>query len=148
MSDAPRLNSLFRIQTILILDKEAMSGYDLAKALEDKTGNKPSSGKIYPFLHQLQDSEYIEEVEIEENSDRSKKVYSLTDKGHTLVDELLERMGNILDARLIQMLDVCASCDVQLYEAAEEGIDIEGNPVKFCCTHCKSNFYRLHGITE
>jgi len=133
---------------ILAQQNDPISGYDLAKLLEEKTGNKPSSGKIYPFLHQLEENNFIEEVELDEDSDRSKIVYKLTTPGESLVDELLDRMGNILDARLERMLDVCASCDVKLYEAEEEGVDVHGKPVKFCCSHCKHNYYKRYNLHE
>ncbi|MFV2014047.1 MAG: PadR family transcriptional regulator, partial [Candidatus Heimdallarchaeota archaeon] len=103
-----KLDSMFRFQTLLLLKKdEAKSGYDLAKELESTTGKKPSSGKLYPFLHELRDNAYIEEIEDQSTGARSKSSYRLTDEGVILVAELLDRMSNILDARLEQLLETC-----------------------------------------
>jgi DNA-binding PadR family transcriptional regulator len=144
----PRLNTLFRIQTILILQKGEMSGYDLAKELESITGNKPSTGKIYPFLKQLKDNGYIEETDIEDDSERSKTVYHLTDKGESLVDELLGRMESLIDARLDSLLETCKSCGVKIYKTKVLGKDEMGKKAYYCCTHCRDNYYDQYSINE
>lgn len=131
----PKLDSLFRIQTIMLLRKKPMSGYDLAKELEDMTGNKPSSGKLYPFLHELKDSNYISEIETDDDTARSKSIYELTKKGQDLVDELAGRMSNILDARLQQILDTCHHCGAQIYESKVTKV-VDGEELIFCCEHC------------
>ncbi|MCE7737722.1 MAG: PadR family transcriptional regulator [Candidatus Heimdallarchaeota archaeon] len=135
-----KLDSMFRIQTLLLLKKkEAKSGYDLAKELEQTTGKKPSSGKLYPFLHELRDNSYIEEIEDQSAGARSKSSYRLTDDGASLVSELLDRMSNILDARLEQLLDSCHHCGVRLYESKVTKT-ISGKELLFCCEHCMSAF--------
>jgi DNA-binding PadR family transcriptional regulator len=142
----PRLNTLFRIQTILILQKGEKSGYDLAKELEEITGTKPSTGKIYPFLKQLKDNGYIEEIDLEEDSERSKTVYNLTDKGDELVDEILHRMESLIDARLDSLLETCKSCGVRIYKTKVLGVDEKGNEAYYCCTHCRDNYYDQYHI--
>lgn len=144
-SDVPKLTSLFRIQTLLLLDlDQAKSGYDLAKELEKLSGKKPSSGKMYPFLHELRDSGYIEEIDSGESGGRSRSVYVLTKKGENLKVELVSRMSNLLDIRVQQMLskslDTCHHCLVKLYESKVEGVDNAGDPVVFCCSHCKAAY--------
>ena len=131
-----KLTSLFRVQCLLLLQEGPKSGYDIAKRIGEMTGTKPSSGKIYPFLHELRDFGYAEEVSEKEES-RGRVKYRLTDRGHELVDELLERMGNILDARLDQVLETCHHCGVKLYDAKVVGFDSSGNEVAYCCVHCR-----------
>ncbi|MHA2092139.1 MAG: PadR family transcriptional regulator [Candidatus Kariarchaeaceae archaeon] len=100
-----KLDSMFRVQALLLLRKNPLSGYDLAKELESIMDKKPSSGKIYPFLHELKNKSYIMEIAAKQSSARSKSTYQLTKKGKALVDDLMERMSNLLDARLEQILE-------------------------------------------
>ncbi|MDH5403312.1 MAG: helix-turn-helix transcriptional regulator [Candidatus Heimdallarchaeota archaeon] len=139
--NGPKLDSMFRIQTILLLNKSPKSGYDLAKELEDISGKKPSSGKIYPFLHELKNSNYIIEIDSNEDSGRGKTMYQLTSKGHDLVQDLVERMGNLLDARLEQLLEKCYHCGVQLFDSKVSREFEKGEVHTFCCEHCMGAFY-------
>ena len=50
-------------------------------------------------------------------------------------DSLVERMGNLLDARLEQMLDTCFHCLVKLYDSKVVKV-IDGKEMTFCCEHC------------
>ncbi|MCY3412511.1 MAG: PadR family transcriptional regulator [Candidatus Heimdallarchaeota archaeon] len=137
----PKLTSLFRIQTLLLLSEEnAKSGYDLAKELKSLSGKKPSSGKMYPFLHELRDSGYIEEREGNEPDGRNRTEYILTNKGLELKEELTNRMANLLDIRLEQRLDTCHHCGVKLLDSKVEGKDKSQSPVVFCCHHCKDAY--------
>lgn len=135
--DVPKLDSLFRIHTLLLIRNQAMSGYDIAKELET-IDRKPSPGKLYPFLHELRDNGYVYEVEGTDSS-RGKSVYHLTEKGEELVEDLLTRMSNLLDARLEQMLEACHHCGVQLYDAKVTKV-IGGKEYLFCCEHCMGAF--------
>lgn len=142
-----KLNSLFRVQTILLLQKETgKTGYDLAKEIEQITGKKPSSGKIYPFLHELKDGGYINEID-HIVSGREKTTYVLTDKGDILVTDLLTRMSNLLDARLFQLLDTCYHCGVKLYES-KVSEKINGQELTFCCSHCKDAYLNRDKVSE
>lgn len=139
-----KLTSIFRIQTLLMLRKDVpKSGYDLAKELEAFTGKKPSSGKMYPFLHELRDSGYITEIESDDISGRSKSVYALSDKGVALKEEITERMANLIDLRIDQRLDKCHHCAVKLMDSKVEGVDKIGNPVVFCCSHCQAAYLSM-----
>jgi DNA-binding PadR family transcriptional regulator len=126
--------------------EQGISGYTLAKEIE-KTGDKPSSGKIYPFLHQLRESELIEELDVEDETDRSRIVYKMTSKGRNMVEELMERMTSILDQHLGDMLENCRSCGVKIFESSVEGVDQNGKEAIYCCSHCKKDFYHKYGIT-
>lgn len=131
-----KLDSMFRIQTLLLLKKDdAKSGYDIAKELESTTGKKPSSGKLYPFLHELREKNYIEEIADNSSGARSKSSYRLTDDGVALVSELMERMSNILDARLEQFLESCHHCGVRLYDSKVTKV-FDNKELLFCCEHC------------
>lgn len=105
------------------------------------TGSRPSSGKLYPFLHELRDRGYVTELATDDVRGRVK--YRLTEKGEKLVEEIVERMGNIIDARLDMLLEQCHHCGVKLYDVKVFGKDSAGNQVSFCCTHCR-DAYRSH----
>lgn len=139
-----KLNSLFRVQTLLVLNSEiSKSGYDIAKEIELVTGKKPSSGKIYPFLKELASAGYIiqdEAFDSENQHDkRLKKGYFLTHSGQDLVKDLMDRMGNIIDARLEELLDACYHCGIQLFDSKVYGQVGKSDQV-FCCTHCMAAY--------
>ena len=118
---------------------EGATGYDLGKDIEKLQGHKPSSGKIYPFLKELLEKGYLEEVE--GDSSRNKVLYRLTMNGHKLVEEIVGRMRNLIDARLNVLLEVCHHCGAKLYEAkVTEELD-DGKVLKFCCTHCQKAYH-------
>lgn len=142
-----KLDSMFRIQTLLLLKKEeTKSGYDLAKELERTTGKRPSSGKLYPFLHELRDKKYIEEISDDTQGARSKSSYRLTIDGDALVRELITRMSNLLEARLEQLLESCHHCGVQLYDSKVTK-EFDGKELLFCCEHCMSAFANMKNFT-
>jgi DNA-binding PadR family transcriptional regulator len=61
-----------------------MHGYEMMKALEERTGGfyAPSAGTIYPTLQMLEDRGLVTVQEVE-----GKKVYSITDAGRALLQE-------------------------------------------------------------
>ncbi len=71
-----------------LLQERPMHGYEMMKALEEKSGGfySPSPGSVYPTLQMLEDGSYVTSKEME-----GKKVYSITDAGRSL---LAERRGN------------------------------------------------------
>lgn len=143
MASELKLDSMFRIQTLLLLKKdEAKSGYDIAKELENTTGKKPSSGKLYPFLHELRDKKYIEEISDDSSGARSKSSYRLTLEGVGLVGELITRMSNLLEARLEHLLESCHHCGVRLYDSKVTK-HFDGKELLFCCEHCMAAYLSL-----
>jgi len=61
-----------------------MHGYEMMKALEEKSGGfyAPSPGSIYPTLQMLEDRGLVSVQEVE-----GKKVYSITDSGRAFLAE-------------------------------------------------------------
>jgi len=64
------------------LSKDKMSGYDLMKSCGDYC-KKPSPGYIYPLLNDLQNNGFISV-----KKEGRRKIYSLTEKGIKLLDNL------------------------------------------------------------
>ncbi len=67
-----------------LLQERPMHGYEMMKALEEKSGGfySPSPGSIYPTLQMLEDGGLVTANEAE-----GKKVYSITDTGRALLAE-------------------------------------------------------------
>ena len=67
-----------------LLQERPMHGYEMMKALEERTGGfySPSAGTIYPTLQMLEDRGLVTVQEVE-----GKKVYSITDTGRAFLQE-------------------------------------------------------------
>ncbi len=67
-----------------LLQERPMHGYEMMKALEEKSGGfySPSPGSVYPTLQMLEDGGYVTSKETD-----GKKVYSITDAGRALLAE-------------------------------------------------------------
>jgi len=67
-----------------LLQERPMHGYEMIKALEEKTGGfyTPSPGSIYPTLQMLEDGGMVTSAEVE-----GKKVYTITDAGRAALAE-------------------------------------------------------------
>src|SRR2546422_8494750 len=67
-----------------LLQERPMHGYEMMKALEEKTGGfyTPSPGSIYPTLQMLEEAGLVSSNEVE-----GKKVYSITDAGRASLAE-------------------------------------------------------------
>jgi DNA-binding PadR family transcriptional regulator len=67
-----------------LVQERPMHGYEMIKALEEKTGGfySPSPGSIYPTLQMLEDGGLVTSAEVE-----GKKVYTITDAGKAALSE-------------------------------------------------------------
>jgi len=86
-----------RFVVLALLADQPAHGYELIKALEERTGGayRPSPGVIYPLLALLEDEGFIRAVE----SEGGRKAYEITDDGKAAlaqnragVDEVFDRM--------------------------------------------------------
>ena len=67
-----------------LLQERPMHGYEMIKALEQRSGGfySPSPGSIYPTLQMLEEGGFVTGNEVE-----GKKVYTITDAGRALLTE-------------------------------------------------------------
>ena len=86
-----------KLVILQLLEEKPRHGYDIIKALEEKSGGgySPSPGTVYPTLSLLEEMDYAKAT-LEESG---KKVYSITDEGkkylaenRATVDDVLERL--------------------------------------------------------
>lgn len=76
--------SLSKFFILRVLLDQPMHGYDIARMVERITHGccSPTEGTIYPVLREFEEGGYVT-VESEVVSGRQRKVYTLTEKGHT-----------------------------------------------------------------
>ena len=76
-----------RSYILKLLAKEPKHGYQIMKAIEEKTGWKPSPGAIYPTLHEMEKRGLIKKIK------KGRKLsYKLTKKGKDLSKKLEKTM--------------------------------------------------------
>jgi len=84
----------------LLSEKEAMYGYEICQKVRDLTNEQVqvSEAALYPALHKLE-AEGILECHYQEIEGRTRKYYSLTQKGNNVAEskikEFLEMLKNI-----------------------------------------------------
>ena len=79
------------IFVLLVLNKEPTHGYQIKKLIEERTFKfwKPKDSTMYTILNTLREKGLIRQSD-NQDSDDSRKVYELTDKGkETLIDQTL-----------------------------------------------------------
>ena len=82
-----------RLIVLALLEEAPRHGYDIIKALEEKSSGfySPSPGVVYPTLTFLEESGYAVSA-----SDGNKKVYSITDAGRAHLDENRELSDTVM----------------------------------------------------
>lgn len=136
----PRMDSIYRILIISLLNDTPRSGYDLIKSLEGILGNKPSHGKVYPFLSELQKYNFICEDE-QTCVLRSKVVYKLTSDGRKLFLNTVSYLEHIF----FNFLASCSHCGVKFYSTNPDLLTKSDN---YCCIHCKTVKVIKYGLYE
>lgn len=88
-----------RLVALYLIEQQPRHGYDLIKAIEDKTGGfySPSPGIVYPALTFLEEAGYVTS-----STDGNKKAYTITEEGRahladnrTAVESTLDYLGKI-----------------------------------------------------
>lgn len=88
-----------RLVALYLIEQQPRHGYDLIKAIEEKTGGfySPSPGIIYPALTFLEEAGYVTS-----SADGNKKAYAITDEGRAhladnrvAVESTLDYLGKI-----------------------------------------------------
>ena len=82
-----------RLVLLALLAKRASHGYELIKALEERSGGfySPSPGMVYPALTWLEEVGYASVT-----AEGAKKLYSITDAGRTYLNENREAADAML----------------------------------------------------
>ena len=83
-----------RVVVLALLESGPRHGYDIIKALEEKSHGiySPSPGVVYPTLTYLDEVGYVSAT-----SEGNKKVYAITDTGRAHLEENRELADSVLD---------------------------------------------------
>jgi len=83
-----------RIIALLLLEQQPRHGYDIIRALEERTSGfyTPSPGVVYPTLTYLEEAGYVTST-----MDGNKKVFSITEEGRTHLAESRKAVEHVLD---------------------------------------------------
>lgn len=89
------LTNLTKLYTLTFLKKRNAHGYELITSFTSKTGKKLSPGQIYPLLNEMKNDGLLQ-VSVEFQGNRKRKIYSLTEKGKKLCNNLLDTVKDLL----------------------------------------------------
>lgn len=83
----------------LLKENGRMYGYEITRKVEELTSGrlKLTYGALYPVLHKLE-SEGVLVTEAENFNNRIRIYYSLTEKGHSLVQEKVKELMEFIDS--------------------------------------------------
>ena len=83
-----------RLVALYLIEQQPRHGYDLIKAIEDKSHGfySPSPGIVYPALTFLEEAGYVTSA-----IDGNKKLYTITDEGRTHLADNREAIESTLD---------------------------------------------------
>lgn len=104
--------SLSKFFILSVLHRQAMHGYDIARAVERTTNGccSPGEGTIYPVLREFEDGGYLTSATAVV-SGRERKVYTLTDKGRTAFKVAVEAWMDVTQCLIAAQTLVAAEPD-------------------------------------
>jgi PadR family transcriptional regulator PadR len=91
--------SLKTIVLKVLKESGRMYGYEITRKVEELTSGqiKLTYGALYPVLHKLENDGVLI-TESENYNNRIRIYYSLTDKGHSVVEEKIREMADFIDS--------------------------------------------------
>ena len=89
MKHTRKIKELTKILILKFLEEEPLHGYLLISKIGEITGISVSPSIVYPILSNLKTNGLIE---VEKTEDRGKKIYKLTETGHSFLDENREKV--------------------------------------------------------
>lgn len=83
-----------RLVALYLIEQQPRHGYDLIKAVEERSGGvySPSPGIVYPALTYLEEAGYVTSA-----ADGNKKLYTITEDGRAHLGENRESIESTLD---------------------------------------------------
>jgi DNA-binding PadR family transcriptional regulator len=83
-----------RLVALYLIEQQPRHGYDLIKAIEEKSAGfySPSPGIVYPALTFLEEAGYVTS-----SAEGNKKLYTITDEGRTHLNDNREAIESTLD---------------------------------------------------
>ncbi len=81
-----QLKGILKILILKELERNSLSGQELMNRIGQKTAKRPSPGSVYPILHELLSSGFLDM-----RVDGKRKIYSLSDHGKRVLEEFSKR---------------------------------------------------------
>jgi len=81
-----------KFHTLILLNEKPRYGYEIIKAIERKTGKKPSQGVVYPILHELEKAGFVKAKWYVEEKGPSRKYYYITDTGREEFERVHQKL--------------------------------------------------------
>ncbi|WP_079479080.1 PadR family transcriptional regulator [Halobacillus salinus] len=75
----------FELAILLLLNKEAMYGYQITKRLQEDSSFPIADGSIYPILRRMSANKWIDSYK-EEYEGRNRKYYYVTETGQEILE--------------------------------------------------------------
>ena len=100
-----KVDSFIKLHTIISLNNDEKTGYNLIKELSNKLDKKISASHIYPFLKELKQNYLVNYRQF-----GREKVYNLTESGKGFVNDTLLKFNEILQESLKKKLTKCTHC--------------------------------------
>lgn len=131
-----QVTNIVKLYTLLLLNQRPMHGYELIKELELRLLRDISPSHVYPFLQLLQKNSYIA---VKSSGLRDKKQYELTKQGKTFVNDLINKMADVMNLAVTAKIVECAQCGCKIAGNAYTK-KIKGVNKAFCCVSCAKNY--------
>jgi DNA-binding PadR family transcriptional regulator len=111
-----------RLVVLALLAEQPRHGYDVIKALEERSQGaySPSPGVVYPTLTYLEEAGYVTAT-----AEGNKKVYAITDEGRAYLDAHRETADGII-AAITAIGEKMAKARAWFYREGDGGGDIPG----------------------
>ena len=140
------ISDFARFYILTILYEGPIHGYDILRNFERRVGKPISPGIVYPFLQKLEERGLIA-FRVEPIGEKERKVYSLTEEGVTLTNQLFRRFATLVSTAIEPSLDVCAHCGCKVYDGGYSEV-IDGTTMSFCCVHCAGSYKQERGLLQ
>lgn len=132
----PNIQNVNKLLIVFSLSEGKKHGYEIIKEIEKKTGKKPSTSQVYPFLNKMYKNKLIK---INETGERGKKIYSLTEKGEKYIETKFKMFSDIVESTISKDLTTCAHCGCRVYDGGHKE-ELENETLNFCCEHCANSY--------
>jgi len=132
MNEVP-IRGFLKIAILYELQNKEVTSYELLKILREKLPKEPSPGSIYPIINELKEKGYVIE------SDGNKKLITLSDKGKSLLKELIERSKQHIKEKL-KILQTYNILDKSEIEEIEKFFNLKKDRI--------ISLYKIPGFTK
>lgn len=87
------------LHILMALARDDRHGYGIKRDVEGRTGGRLrlGPGTLYEAIHRMEADGWVQEVDGPERGGGRKKVYRLTERGRTVMEEELRRLAGLVE---------------------------------------------------